>query len=49
MAEAGQRYCASTSAELYYLLTVGFGWPADQHRKWLTELLETEVLRPRSS
>jgi AcrR family transcriptional regulator len=44
--EAGQRYCALTSPELYYLLTVEFGWPAAEHKKWLTELLETELLGP---
>ena len=47
MAEAGERYCALTSPELYYLLTVELGWTADQHRKWLTELLEIELLGPR--
>ena len=26
------------------MLTVEFGWTADQHRKWLTDLLETELL-----
>jgi AcrR family transcriptional regulator len=49
VAEAGQRYCALTSPELYYLLTVEFGWTTDQHRQWLTELLETELLGPRPS
>ena len=47
VAEAGERYCALTSPELYYLLTVELGWTADQHRKWLTELLEIELLGPR--
>jgi AcrR family transcriptional regulator len=42
--EAGQRYCALASPELYYVLTVEFGWTTDQHRKWLTDLLETELL-----
>ena len=49
---AGQRYCALTSPELYYQLTVEFGWTADQHRSWLTELLTVELLgqqRPRRS
>jgi AcrR family transcriptional regulator len=49
VAEAGQRYCALTSPELYYLLTVELGWTADQHRQWLTELLEIELLAPRAS
>jgi AcrR family transcriptional regulator len=44
--DAGQRYCALASPELYYVLTVEFGWTTDQHRKWLTDLLETELLGP---
>jgi AcrR family transcriptional regulator len=44
VAQAGQRYCALTSPELYHTLTVEFGWTADQHRKWLTNLLTTELL-----
>jgi AcrR family transcriptional regulator len=44
VAEAGQRYCALTSPELYHLLTVEFGWTANRHRRWLTDLLETELL-----
>ena len=44
--EAGQRYCALASPELYYLLTVELGWTADQHRSWLTDLLTTELLAP---
>lgn len=47
--EAGQRYCALASPELYYVLTVEFGWTADQHRRWLTELLEIELLGPHPS
>jgi AcrR family transcriptional regulator len=49
VSEAGQRYCALASPELYYLLTVEFGWTADEHRRWLTDLLETELLGPRSA
>jgi hypothetical protein len=41
---AGQRYCALTSPDLYRTLTVGFAWTADQDRKWLSELLEGELL-----
>jgi AcrR family transcriptional regulator len=47
VAEAGQRYCALTSPELYQMLTVEFGWTADEHQRWLTDLLETELLDPR--
>ncbi len=46
VSEAGQRYSALASPELYYLLTVEFGWTAEQHRKWLTDLLQTELLGP---
>jgi hypothetical protein len=28
------------------MLTVEFGWTADQHRTWLTDLLVTELLGP---
>ena len=48
VSEAGQRYCALTSPELYNTLTVEFGWTADQHRTWLTDLLKTELLEPDS-
>ena len=42
--EAGQRYCALTSPELYYLLTAELGWTAEQHQQWVTQLLHTELL-----
>jgi AcrR family transcriptional regulator len=44
--QAGQRYCVLASPELYYLLTVELDWTADEHRRWLTELLKTELLAP---
>jgi AcrR family transcriptional regulator len=44
VAEAGQRYCALVGPDLYYTLTVEFGWTADQHRDWLTDLLAMELL-----
>ena len=44
LTEAGQRYCALTSPELYYVLTVELGWTAEQHQHWLTQLLHTELL-----
>lgn len=44
ISEAGERYSALTSPELYWLLTVEFGWTAARHRKWLTSLLESELL-----
>jgi AcrR family transcriptional regulator len=42
--EAGERYCALASPELYYLLTIELAWTAEQHRDWLTQLLHTELL-----
>jgi AcrR family transcriptional regulator len=42
--EAGHRYCALTSPELYYLLTVELEWTADRHLEWLTSLLELDLL-----
>ena len=47
--QAGQRYCVLASPELYYLLTVELGWTPDQHRSWLTDLLTTELLAPRTA
>jgi AcrR family transcriptional regulator len=44
VAEAGERYCALASPELYHVLTVDFGWTADQHRQWLTQLVRTQLL-----
>jgi hypothetical protein len=42
--EAGERYCALVSPDLYHLLTVELAWTPDQHRDWLTHLLHTELL-----
>src|SRR5262245_15923036 len=47
--EAGQRYCALTSPELYQMLTVEFGWSAGRHEKWVAGVLETELLGARSA
>lgn len=44
VSEAGERYCALASPELYNVLTVEFAWTADEHRRWLTDLLVTELL-----
>jgi hypothetical protein len=44
VAEAGERYSALASPELYQLVTVDFGWTADQHRAWLTQLMRTQLL-----
>ena len=43
-ADAGERYCALASPELYHLLTVQLGWTGARHRTWLSELLHTELL-----
>jgi hypothetical protein len=42
---AGERYCALASPELYYLLTVDLDWTPEEHQRWLTQLLESELLR----
>ena len=44
----GQRYCALASPDLYHMVTVEFGWSAERHRSWLTELLVSELLGGRS-
>jgi AcrR family transcriptional regulator len=44
--EAGERYCALASPELYHLLTVELTWTAEQHKAWLTHLLQTELPGP---
>ena len=44
-AAAGERYCTLASPELYQILTIEFGWTAEQHREWITRLLEAELLR----
>jgi AcrR family transcriptional regulator len=44
VAEAGQRYCALASPELYHALTVELGWTAERHRRWLTELISSDLL-----
>jgi AcrR family transcriptional regulator len=46
ISEAGERYCALASPELYHLLIVELGWSADRHRTWLTDLMTTELLGP---
>ena len=44
IAEAGERYCALASPDLYHLLTVQLAWSAEQHQSWLTQLLRTDLL-----
>jgi AcrR family transcriptional regulator len=44
IANAGDRYCAMTSPELYHLLTVELGWSAARHRRWVTEMLAVDLL-----
>jgi AcrR family transcriptional regulator len=44
VADAGQRYCALASPELYHALTVELGWTAARHRHWLTELISSDLL-----
>jgi AcrR family transcriptional regulator len=42
--EAGERYCALASPDLYHLLTVELARTPDQHRDWLTQLIRTQLL-----
>jgi AcrR family transcriptional regulator len=42
--EAGERYCALASPDLYHLLTVELGWTSKHHHEWLTQVLRTELL-----
>jgi AcrR family transcriptional regulator len=42
--EAGERYCALASPDLYHLLTVELAWTPDHHRGWLTQLMRTQLL-----
>jgi len=44
--EAGERYCALLSPELFHVLTTEMGWSPDRHRTWITGLLEVELLPP---
>ena len=44
--EAGQRYCALASPDLYHLLTGEMGWDPDSFRRWLAELVRTDLLGP---
>ena len=44
IAEAGQKYCALTSPELYHLLTVELRWSAEEHQAWVTELMRSDLL-----
>jgi AcrR family transcriptional regulator len=49
LTEAGQRYCALVGPELYQVLTVELGWPVEQHRRWLTALLQADLLQSESA
>jgi len=42
--DAGERYCALASPDLYHLVTVELAWTPDQHRDWLTQLVRTQLL-----
>ena len=44
ISEAGERYCALASPDLYYVLTVEIGWTATQHRRWLSGLVHADLL-----
>jgi AcrR family transcriptional regulator len=49
VAEAGERYCALASPDLFHLLTVELGWTPEHHREWLIAIMQTELLGPPSS
>jgi AcrR family transcriptional regulator len=44
VAEAGQRYCVLASPELYHLFTVELGWTAEQHQRWLTQVVHHDLI-----
>ena len=41
---AGERYCALASPDLFHVLTVQLGWTTDEHRDWLVNLLQADLL-----
>jgi AcrR family transcriptional regulator len=42
--EAGQRACALASPEFRHLVTVELDWTHEQHRTWLCDLLDADLL-----
>jgi AcrR family transcriptional regulator len=42
--DAAERYSALLSPDLYNLLTVDRGWPADRFEAWVAELLDRDLL-----
>lgn len=44
--DAGQRYAAMASPELFHLLTVEVGWTHERYQQWVTQLLESDLLAP---
>lgn len=46
VAQASARACALASPEMHHLLTTELGWTPPQHREWLCELLQVELLGP---
>ncbi|MDN5747618.1 MAG: hypothetical protein L0H64_03740 [Pseudonocardia sp.] len=44
--EAGQRYAALVSPELYHLVIEELGWTPERHRRWSGRLLQSELLAP---
>jgi AcrR family transcriptional regulator len=45
--QAAQRYSALLSPDLHHLLTREMGWTAAQHERWVTGLLEADLLANR--
>ena len=42
--DAGQRYAALASPELFSLVTVEFGWSPRRYQEWVTRLLDADLL-----
>ncbi|MBC8091832.1 MAG: TetR family transcriptional regulator [Pseudonocardia sp.] len=45
--EAGERYAALVSPEMFHLLTAELGWSADRCHRWFTDILLTDLLARR--
>lgn len=43
---AAERLAALLSPELHHLMTIQFGWTADEHRDWVCSLAENDLLGP---
>lgn len=46
-AQAADRAWMLTCPEFYFRATAGCGWTDDEYQRWLTELLQNQLLRPK--